>query len=231
MTEPIVRIEREPGAKAPQDLLARIRRELAPAEGGNKLVPLIASGRFPRDRLGAIAAEEYRIIPSDRRSFLFLAARFPDPPAGDFFTGLAAGESLAVPKLLAFARGVGWSEQDLRAHEPFPGCQAYPSYVAWLALNANQADAAIALIANFAAWGGYCGAIAAALRSDYGLDDETCGFFDFFATPVPEIEEQALAVAQASIDAGEPPASARRLARLAQAYELSFWNTLAEAYV
>jgi len=217
--------------ETPQELLDRIRRELAPAEGGNQLVPLIAAGRFPRERLGAIAAEEYRIIPSDRRSFLFLAARFPDPPAGDFFSGLAAGESLAFPKLLAFARGVGWSGRDLWDYEPLAGCQAYPSFVAWLALNANQGDAAIALIANFAAWGSYCGQIAAALRSDYDLDDQTCAFFDFFATPVPEIEAQALEVVQASVDAGEPPASARQLARRAQAYELSFWNTLAEEYV
>ncbi len=214
--------------ETPQDLLERIRRELAPAEGGNRLVPLIASGRFPRERLGAIAAEQYRIIPSDRRSLLFLAARFPEPPAGDFFAGLAAGDGLAFPKLLAFASGVGWSDQDLRNYEPRPGCQAYPSFLAWLALNASSGDAAIAMIANFAAWGGYCAAIAAALRSDYGLDDETCGFFDFFATPVPEIEAQALAVAQASIDAGEPPQSARQLARRVQAYELLFWNTLAE---
>lgn len=217
--------------ETPQELLARIRRELAPAEGGNQLVPLIAAGRYPRERLGAIAAEEYRIIPSDRRSFLFLAARFPDPPAGEFFAGLAAGESLAVPTLLAFAKGVGWSEQDLRDYEPLPGCQAYPSYVAWLALNASSGEAALALIANFAAWGSYCAQIAAALRERYGLDDETCAFFDFFANPVPEVEAQALEVVQASVEQGEPPASARQMARLVQAYELSFWNTLAEGYV
>ena len=38
----------------------------------------------------------------------------------------------------------------------------------------------------------------------------------------------ASAVAQASLRAGEPPPSARRHARLVQAYELMFWNTLAE---
>jgi hypothetical protein len=45
---------------------------------------------------------------------------------------------------------------------------------------------------------------------------------------VPEVEAQASAVAQASLRAGEPPPSARRHARLVQAYELMFWNTLAE---
>ena len=215
-------------SSAPLDLLERIRRELAPAEGANRLVPLVASGRLPRERLAALAGEEYRIIRSDRRSFLLLAARFPDPPAVDFFTGLAQGESLALAQLLTFASALGMDRSDLEAYEPQPGCQAYPAYVAWLALNGSQGDVALALIANFAAWGSYCAAVAAALRSHYGLDDEACGFFDFFATPVPEVEQQALAVAQASVDTGDPPAGARRHARLVQAYELMFWNTLAE---
>ncbi len=210
------------------DLLERIRRELAPAEGENRLVPLVASGRLPRERLAALAGEEYHIIRSDRRSFLLLAARFPEPPAVEFFTGLALGETLALAKLEAFASALDMDEGDLRAHEPRPGCQAYAAYVAWLSLNGSQGDVALALIANFAAWGSYCGAVAAALRSQYGFDDEACAFFDFFATPVPEIEQQALAVAEASVDAGTPPEGARRHARLIQAYELMFWNTLAE---
>jgi hypothetical protein len=100
--------------------------------------------------------------------------------------------------------------------------------VAWLALNGSEADVALALVANFAAWGSYCAAVAEGLRRHYHLDDEAVGFFDFFATPVPEVEAQAAAVAAASLEGGEPPASARRHARLVQAYELQFWNTLAE---
>ena len=210
------------------DLLSRIRRELAPAEGGNRLVPLVADGRLPRERLAALAGEEYHIIRSDRRSFLVLASRFPDPPAVEFFTGLAGGETLALGQLMIFASALGMDQSDLEAYEPQPGCQTYPAYVAWLALNGARGDVALALIANFAAWGSYCGAVAQALRAHYGLDDQACGFFDFFATPVPEVEEQALAVAQASVSSGEPPRLARRYARLIQAYELQFWNTLAD---
>ena len=211
-----------------RDLLAGIREELAPAEAGNLLVPLVAKGRLPRERLAALAGEEYQIIRADRRSFLLLAARFPDPPAGELFTGLAAGESLALDQLMALAETLGMDRDDLERYEPLPGCQAYPGYVSWLALNGARGDTALALIANFGAWGSYCGSVAESLRARYGFDDRACGFFDFFATPVPEIEEQAVAVAQADIDAGTPPARARRYARLIQAYELSFWNTLAE---
>jgi thiaminase len=213
---------------ASPDALELVRRQLAPAEGANRLVPLVAEGRLPRERLAALAGEEYRIIASDRRSFLVLAARYPEPPAGDFFTGLAQGENLALPLLVAFAGALGLGEKDLRAYEPKAGCQAYAAYVAWLALNGSQGDVALALVANFAAWGSYCAALADGLRRNYGLDDEACRFFDFFAAPVPEVEQQALAVAEASLEAGQPPESARRHARLVQAYELMFWNTLAE---
>ena len=209
-------------------LLDTVRAELAPAEGANRLVPLVAEGRLPLERLAALAGEEYRIIRSDRRSFLVLAARFPEPPAVDFFVGLAQGETLAQSKLLAFAAAVGMDEAALEAYDPRPGCQAYPAYVAWLALNGSQADAALSLVANFAAWGAYCGAVADGLRRHYHLDEEAVGFFDFFATPAPEVEEQAGAVARASLHGGQLPPSTRRHARLVQAYELLFWNTLAE---
>jgi thiaminase len=215
-------------SSAPIDLLATIRRELAPAEGGNRLVQLVAEGRLPRERLVALAGEEYQIIRSDRRSFLVLAARFPEPPAAEFFTGLAGGETLALDHLMGFAAALGMDQNDLERYEPRPGCQTYPSYVSWLALNGAPGDVALALIANFGAWSSYCGAVAESLRSRYGFDDKACAFFDFFATPVPEVEEQALAVATASTAAGEPPTLARRYARLIQAYELDFWNTLAE---
>jgi hypothetical protein len=101
--------------------------------------------------------------------------------------------------------------------------------VAWLALNGSQSDVALALVANFAAWGSYCGAVADGLRRHYGLNDEAVEFFAFFAAPAPEVEELASAVARHGLGpAGTLPDSTRRHARLIQAYELMFWNTLAD---
>jgi thiaminase len=211
------------------DLLAMVRRELAPTAGANRFVELVNEGRLPMERLAAVAGEEYWIGESDRRSFLYLAARFPDPPAVDFFLGLAAVESPARVQLLRYAAALGLNEQDLQAYEQKPGCQAYASYVAWLALNGSLSDVSLALVANFAAWGSYCGAVARGLRRHYGLKEEDVEFFNFFATPAPEVEQQASAVAQHSLGAaGTLPDSTRRHARLVQAYELMFWNTLAE---
>jgi hypothetical protein len=211
-----------------RELLNAIREELAPGEDDNRLVPLIAQGAASREALGALAAEQHRIIPSDWRSFLVLASRCSDPAEGGFFVGLAQGEVLALEKLAQFAAACGLDEQALRDYQPRAGCQAYPSHVAWLALNGEASDVVLALLANFSAWGAYCATVAQALRVHYGFDDEGCAFFDFFATPPPDGDEPALAVVQAALDAGRGSGRAREHGRLLQSYELMFWNTLAE---
>src|SRR5690349_11740508 len=167
--------------RSASELLDSIRRELAPDEGENRFVPLVSQGKAPVSAIGALAAEELRIVASDWRSFLTLAARSPEPAARGFFTGLAQGEGMVLPMLTPLAAAAG---VDPAGYQPRPGCQAYPSFVAWLALNAEPAAAVLAILANFAAWGGYCATIAAGLREHYGFADEACAFFDFFATPV-----------------------------------------------
>jgi TENA/THI-4/PQQC family len=208
------------------ELLATVRRELAP-EGENRFVRLVADGTAPRERLQALACEEHAIVRSDQRSFALLAARFPESPAGDFYLSLAQGEGAAFGLLRSFASALGLDQAALEGYRLQPGCQAYPAYVAWLALNGSRSDAAFALVANLDAWGSYCREIARGLRRHYGLDGEAVGFFDFFAEPPPGFEEQALAVVEAGLEAGAPPQGARRAARLLQAYELGFWDTLA----
>jgi thiaminase len=204
-------------------LLEQARGELAHGADENRFIPMVAAGTAPRAALAALAAEQHHIIVSDWRAFLSLAARSATPAQGEFFTGLAAGETLVLPKLAAFARACGLDEAAVAAYEPRPGCQAYAAYVSWLALNAAPVDVVLALSVNFAAWGGYCASLATALRTRYGLSDEACAFFDFFATPAPELEQQALS----TLDAGAPGPDAFRYGRLLQSYELMFWNTLA----
>ncbi|TXS46238.1 transcriptional regulator [Streptomyces sp. uw30] len=196
----------------------------------NPLVPLIARGEANRTTtLAALALEQSWVIPADRRAFLHLAQRAASdaPESAAFFTLLAEGEVLAGERLGAFAKACDVDEARIRAYEPLPGCQAYPAYVAWLALNATPAEAVLALTANFAAWGGYCATIAEALRRHYGFTDEACAFFDFFAEPSAELDEKATAAVRAGRDAGRlDEERARRYARLLQSYEDQFWSTL-----
>lgn len=51
----------------------------------------------------------------------------------------------------------------------------------------------------------------------------------FGAQPAAESDKQALAVAEVGLAAGDSAAGGRRCARLPQAYELLFWDTLTDA--
>ncbi|MCX4689967.1 transcriptional regulator [Kitasatospora purpeofusca] len=184
-----------------------------------------ATGRGRLDALAVLAAQQQRIITSDRRSLLLLATRCADEPLGAWFAGLAEGESVALRTLPALATACGPTPSP---DAPLPGCQAYPSYLAWLALNGHPPAVAAALVANFTAWGGYCATLAGALRRFHGFGEEACAFFDFFAQPPTALEQAAAeAIGPTGLTAPDLDA-AHEYGRLLQAYEGLFWSTLAE---
>jgi acetyl esterase/lipase len=95
----------------------------------NRFVDLLEAGGVPRERLTWLAGEQFGIVGSDQRSFALLAARFPDPPAGEMFLSLAQGELQALRLLSDFAGALEWRERDLRAYEPRPLAQASNGYL------------------------------------------------------------------------------------------------------
>jgi hypothetical protein len=209
------------------DLVGRVREEVCANASRNRFVDLLEAGGVPRDRLTWLAGEQFRIVGSDQRSFALLAARFPDPPAGEMFLSLAQGELHALRLLSDFAAALGWAERDLRAYEPQPLAQAYPAYLAWSALFGTCSGVALAMLANLEEWGGYCGRVAEALVTRYDLADRAVGFFRFFAAPAPGFTEQATSVVAAGLAAGEEPQEAVQAARALHAYEIAFWDALA----
>ena len=213
------------------ELVAQARRELvetAEAIRSHRFLERLRSREVADERLRALAGAQHAIVSSDRRSFAVLAARFPSGLAGEFFLGMAEGEGVALDKLRGLADWLGMTDDELRAHEPHPGAQAYPAFVAWLALNGSRADVVLAFLANVAAWGENCGKVAAALREAYRAGDDAVAFFDFFASPGEDFEARALQVLGEGLAAGDSPVLARRATRLLQAYELSFWDALAD---
>ncbi|MFF8430104.1 MULTISPECIES: transcriptional regulator [unclassified Streptomyces] len=212
------------------ELLAGTTAQLAPDPRTNRLVPLIAGGVASGEILAALALEQRWVIAADRRAFVHLAERAAGSrTAAAFFTSLAEGETLAGEHLAAFAAASGVTGEQTRAYVPRPGCQAYPAYVSWLALNASPADAILALTANFSAWGGYCARIAEGLRRHYGFSDEACAFFDFFAQPSPALDAQATAAVEEALESGRLNTGlARAYGSLLQSYEAMFWNSLGE---
>jgi thiaminase len=213
------------------ELVAQTQRELeetADAIRSHRFLERLRSSGVPLERLRALAGEQHAIVSSDRRSFAQLATRFPAGLAGEFFLGMAQSEGLALGKFWALADWLGLNSDDLRAYEPHPRAQAYPAFVAWLALNGSRAEVVLAFLANLAAWGDNCRQVALALREAYGAGDDAVAFFNFFANPPEDFESRAVAVLSEGLAAGDSPVLARRATRLLQAYELSFWDALGE---
>jgi pyrroloquinoline quinone (PQQ) biosynthesis protein C len=212
-------------------LIRELRQELAPVEDQIRNHPYLAAlenGEVSLDNLRAFAGEQYNIIASDLRSDALLVSRFGATPTGEFFRGIFEGEVLALPLLLDFAAALGLDEEDLKAYEPRPGAQVFPAEVVVLASYGNQADVAAAFLLNFAVFGENTGRMAEALRTRYGFTPGETAFFDFFAEPIPGFEEDALAVIAEGLDQGAEPRRIKRAARLLQAYELFFWDAVAE---
>jgi thiaminase len=189
----------------------------------------LEAGRVPRETLRAFAGEQRHIIRSDLRSVALLVNRFGASPSGAFFRATLEGEAAALEALGAFTRALGLDAAWLDAYEPMVGTQAYPAYMAWLALYGSDAEVAAGYLVNFAAWGENCGRMSTALQSRYGLRPADTAFFDLFASPPPEFEPTALAVVEEGLGRGVPPVLVKRAARLLQGFEKLYWDTLAAA--
>ena len=98
--------------------------------------------------------------------------------------------------------------------------------MAWLALYASDTEVAAAYLVNFPAWGQNCGRLSGILKERFGLGQEEVAFFDLFASPPTTFEADALSVIQQGLDRGIEPSLIQRAARLLQAYELMYWDTL-----
>ena len=215
-------------AKARQ-LIAALRKELEPVEREIRRHPYLEeaeAGRVTREQLAVFAGEQYHIIGSDLRSVALLVNRFGSSPSGPFFQGVLAGEAAALAALRDFAGAVGMDDKHLQAYEPAAGAQAYPAYMAWLALYGSDAEVAAGFLVNFAAWGANCGRMSRALRARYRMEKSHTVFFDLFARPPAEFERGALAVVDGGLARGTDPRLIKRAARLLQGYEKLYWDTL-----
>jgi hypothetical protein len=212
-----------------QALCAGLRQDLADVEErikGNSWLAELSAGRLSTGALRTFAGEQLQIIPSDLRSFEVLSQRFAVDPAHGYLAGMANGERAALQALESFASAVGLDGPVRDGYEPLPGCQVYPSYVARLARDGTPAEVAGAFLVNLDAWGSCCALMGDALASTYQLDREDCAFFALFADPTTELERVSLGVIDAGLAEGVDPARIARAARLLQAYELLFWDSL-----
>lgn len=213
-------------------LVDEIRAQIRPVDERILNHPYLAAledGRIRPEDLRTFAGQQYHIITSDLASFGRLLARHSALPSRSFLLGLIQGEAAALEALLKFAGALGLDQAGLENFDPIPGGHAYTAFVAWLSFHGSDAEVAAAFLVNLPAWGANCGRMSRALRQRYGLTPEQVSFFELFAQTDPAFEAGALGVIQAGLDRGIPPARISRAARLLQAYELMYWDAMAEA--
>ena len=211
-------------------LIQTIHAELATVEDQIRNHPyLIAleNGQVSRANLKAFAGEQYNILRSDLRSDAHMVTRFGATPGGPFFVDLVNGEAIAVGLMLDFAAALGLTEADLQAYEPQPRGQTYPHFAASLGFYGSDADIAAAYLVNFPVFGENSGRMGAALRNRYGFTVQQTAFFDFFSSLPPSFEPSALEIIERGLDGCADVRSIKRSARLLQAYEKDFWDSVA----
>jgi pyrroloquinoline quinone (PQQ) biosynthesis protein C len=217
-------------SRAPE-LIETMRAELRPLHQkitGHRYVAALENAQVPRESLVMFALQQHHIIASDLRSIALLLARHGNLPSRPYLLNILQGENNAFEALTKFARALGISDEELRGSEPIPATFAYSAFLAWLAMYGSDAEMAAALSLNFAAWGANCGRLSGALKAKYGLNLEAVAFFDLFAN-LPPSGDAAAAVIEGGLDRGVPPAAIARAARMLQAYELMYWDGMAEA--
>ena len=216
-----------------KEVVKKIRMDLRPLDEkilGHPYILALNEGKIPHDSLRTFAGQQYHIITSDLRSIASLLSRHGQLPSRPWLLSLLQGEVAALDVLFVFARKLSMSEMDLMTFEPIPGAHAYCTYVAWLGMYGSDGELAGALLVNFAAWGANCGKMNKALQEHYGLTMEEVAFFELFSQ-MPPFEKQVLEVIQGALNRGIEPALIHRAARMLQAYELMFWDAMAEAAV
>jgi len=216
---------------AAEQLVAEIKKELSQVGAQierHRYLEALERGAVPREALCCFAAQQSYIISSDLRSISVLLSRHGQYASREFLLKVLQGESAALAALEQFSSAVGLRCEDLSVIEPLAGAVAYCHYMAWLGLYGSDAEFAAAVLVNFPAWGGNCARMSRALQERYGLDQQAVAFFDLFAN-LPPLDEEAMPVIDAGLARGVDPKLIRRASRMVQAYELMYWDALAEA--
>ena len=212
-------------------VVEKIRMDLKPLDkkiDGHPYIMALSGGEIPQISLRTFAGQQYHIITSDLRSIAGLLSRHGQWPSRPWLLAVLQGEAAALDALFTFAKKLSMNESDLKTFEPIPAAHGYCTYVAWLGMYGSDGELAGALLVNFAAWGANCGKMSKALQEHYGLTMEEVAFFELFSQ-MPPFEKQVLEVIQGALDRGVEPALIHRAARMLQAYELMFWDAMAEA--
>lgn len=212
------------------DFVDIIRKELTPTIEKilrHPYIKAIEDGKIAKDKLTIFVGEQYYVISNDLRNFAVFAGRTRNPETRFLFLDALTVEREAFEKLKHLAEIVGMSASDLMSYEPLAGANAFTNFVSRLALSASDGEMLSATLVDLPVWGSNCGRLGRALKRKYGLQDDDSGFFDLFATPLPEeFVENATQIIDLELPGNIK--EIKRVSRLILDYELMFWDTVYE---
>jgi len=204
-------------------LLKEIRSWLAPLNEkilSHLYIVDAERGALSLDKIKAFAANQYYIVSGDSRSLALMLSRSTNLGELRFFEKMAQGDLEGLSHLSKMTEALGFTSRELEDYIPIPEAVAYTHYLSALAQFASPGVQAMALIANLPVWGSNCGRLSKALREKYRIKETS--FLELFSAPTEGMEAEALQIIGSYLP--EKEKSARRAAKLIQAYELMFWD-------
>ena len=212
------------------DVVRKIRNELRNIDDqirNHVYVTSLQQGKVALKALKAFPGHQYHIIGSDLRSIAMMIHRFSEPSVQSFFQDVLQGEFEALQGILALARKLGMTREELNNYPLIPEGFAYSTYMGWLSTYASSAEIVAGFLVNFVAWGHNCGQMGQSLKEQYGFTQKDTVFLDNFAQ-MPSFEPIALEIIQEGLNQGVSPERIHRAAYLFQGYEKMFWDTMAK---
>jgi len=223
--------EREQQTRDAETLLRLLRKEQFHVRNLDTLDshPIIRDaeiGNLGMDTMERFVGEQYYMIKSDLRSLAHLFSRYADTDNGDFWRTLLRSETISLNLLLKLAKRLGLSESLIRKHEPAPGAQALPSFVARLSHYSEDAEVAAVLAISYPTWRIITRKLQQFLVDNYGFNDEDIAFLNYFSSPQPGFEEAARRVIDVGLSRGLTYDKVRTSLRLMEGYHIMFWDSV-----
>ncbi len=187
----------------------------------HRLLQDAESGKLPRRAFGIFIEQQKYIIPHDAKSLALMATRSREHDEASYFLRLSEGDLESLRLLGRFEESLGSSGTGAI----IPHAVSYTHYLAWLALYGSPGLQTLALVVNLPIWSSNCARLSWALKEVY--DVRETGFLDYFSEIPGWVEEEACRIMERYEDDVEE--HGLEVARLIQAYELSFWDGIMEA--
>ncbi|AWR98068.1 TenA family transcriptional regulator [Acidianus sulfidivorans JP7] len=190
-------------------MLSEIRDKIK--EINNQILnhPFIQSaekGTLPIDKIQLIYDQQWYIVNSDVKSLAIMLSKAKEQDEIDFFINALQGDYTGL-KIL---RKVANKQANI-----LPSAVSYTHYLAWLANYANTGEQVLALVVNLPIWSQNCRKLAEAYKGKINVE-----FLELFANS--EIDEDEAEKIISRYDSK----NYLEIAKMIQAYELSFWNSI-----